>query len=441
MLDIKLLRKSPEIVKEGLKKRNADFELVDKVLELDKRRRRLLQELETARAEVNKRSKAVPDPKEIGELKKIKEKVRILEEEFRLVENELNEVMYHLPNLPLPDVPAGKTERDNIILYEVGIDGKKTKTGESKKREFGFEPKKHWELERGQSKSFGTFEIIDIRGTAKVSGSRFGSLEGLGVMLEFNLINFTVKRLADKNWIEKIIKNNKLDVAMKEFIPIIPPVLINEESMRGMGYIDTKEDKEERYFLEKDRLYLVGTAEQSIGPRHSNDVFEEKDLPVRYLGFSSSFRREAGSYGKDVRGIMRVHQFDKLEMFSYARPEDSVSEHKFLVAIQEELVKELGLAYRVVQLSTGDLARPSASTFDIELWFPGLGEYKETHSASNTTDFQSRRLNIRLRRKSGELEFVHTLNATAAAMGRMILAILENGQTKEGKIKLPAVLK
>ena len=210
--------------------------------------------------------------------------------------------------------------------------------------------------------------------------------------------------------------------------------------MRGMGYIDTEADREERYYLEKDRQYLVGTSEQSIGPMHSDEIFEEKDLPVRYVGFSSCFRREAGSYGKDVRGTMRVHQFDKLEMFSYARSEDSESELKFLLAIQEELVKELDLAYRVVQLSSGDLARPSAATFDIETWFPSLGEYKETHSCSNTTDFQSRRLNIRLRRKNGDLEFVHMLNGTVFS-GRPILAILENYQQKDGSVKVPRVIK
>ena len=429
MIDIKFIRQNPEEVKEDLNKRGVDVGLVDKVLSLDERRRHVLKELEEGRAEINKKSKIMPSPAEIESLKKIKEKIKILESELELVEKDLNENLYQLPNLPLPDAPVGKDEKSNKILYEVG-----------KRPKFNFEPKKHYEL--GES-----LDIIDIERAAKVSGSRFGYLKGLGARLEFALINFALARLTDKKWVGKITKKNKLNVLLlngvsgKEFIPVIPPVLINEKAMKGMGYIDTEADREERYFLEKDKEYLVGTSEQSIGPMHMDEIFDGKDLPIRYLAFSSCFRREAGSYGKDVRGIMRVHQFDKLEMFSYSKPEDSESEFKFLLAVQEELVKELSLPYRAVQLSTGDLARPSAATFDIETWFPGLGEYKETHSCSNTTDFQSRRLNIRLRRKNGGLEFVHMLNGTAFAVGRSILAILENYQQKDGSIKIPKALK
>lgn len=405
MLDIKFIRQNPEVVKDGLKKRNFDVGLVDKILGLDERRRRVLKELEEGRAEVNKKSKTIPSPVEIEGLKKLKEKIKILESELELVEKNLNENLYQLPNLPLPDVPVGKDEKDNKVLYEIGD-----------KPKFNFEPKKHYEI--GES-----LDIIDTERAAKVSGSRFGYLKGQAALLEFALINFALKKLIKKG-----------------FTPVIPPVLIKEEMMKGMGYIDTEADKEERYFFEKDKLYLVGTSEQAVGPMHSDEIFEEKGLPIRYVAFSSCFRREAGSYGKDVRGIMRVHQFNKLEMFSYARPEDSISEHELFLAIEEGLMKELGLPYRVVQLSTGDLARPSAATFDIETWFPGLGEYKETHSCSNTTDFQSRRLNIRMRRKNGDLEFVHMLNGTVFSE-RPILAILENYQQKDGSIKVPKALK
>lgn len=405
MLDIKLIRQNPEEVKEGLKKRNFDIGLVDKVLALDERRRHILKELEEGRAEINKKSKEKPAQDEIDNLKKVKEKIKVLENEIESVERELEDNLYQLPNIPLADVPVGKDEKSNKVLYEVG-----------KKQSFNFEVKKHYEI--GES-----LGIIDTERAAKVSGSRFGYLKGQAVLLEFALINFALKKLIKKG-----------------FTPVIPPVLIKEEIMKGMGYIDTEADREERYFFEKDRQYLVGTSEQSIGPMYSDEIFEEKDLPIRYVGFSSCFRREAGSYGKDVRGIMRVHQFNKLEMFSSARPEDSASEHKLFLEIEEELMKELDLSYRVVQLSTGDLARPSASTYDIETWFPGLGEYKETHSCSNTTDFQSRHLNIRLRRKSGDLEFVHMLNGTAFAE-RTILAILENYQQKDGSIKIPKILK
>jgi len=405
MLDIKFIRQNPEVVKEGLKKRGFDIGSVDEILNLDAKRRRILKELEEGRAEVNKKSKGLPAPAEIENLKILKEKIKVLESELKTADKDFNFLMHQLPNLPSPDVPAGKDEKDNKVLYEVG-----------EKPKFNFEPKKHYEI--GES-----LDVIDTGRAAKVSGSRFGYLKGQAALLEFALINFALKRLTGRG-----------------FVPVIPPVLIKEEMMRGMGYIDTEADREERYYLEKDRQYLVGTSEQSIGPMHSDEIFEEKDLPVRYVGFSSCFRREAGSYGKDVRGTMRVHQFDKLEMFSYARSEDSESELKFLLAIQEELVKELDLAYRVVQLSSGDLARPSAATFDIETWFPSLGEYKETHSCSNTTDFQSRRLNIRLRRKNGDLEFVHMLNGTVFS-GRPILAILENYQQKDGSVKVPRVIK
>ncbi len=405
MLDIKLIRQNPNLVKEGLKKRNFDIGLIDKILSLDEKWRLSLKELEENRAEINKRSRGIPDTTEIENLRKIKEKIKTLEDEVESTEKELNEDLYKLPNLPLPDVPAGKDEKDNKVLYEVG-----------KKPDFHFEAKKHYEI--GES-----LDIIDTERAAKVSGSRFGYLKGQAALLEFALINFALKKLIKKG-----------------FIPVIPPVLIKEEMMKGMGYIDTEKDKEERYFFEKDKQYLIGTSEQSVGPMHSGEIFEEKDLPLRYVAFSSCFRREAGSYGKDVRGIMRVHQFNKLEMFSYSKPEDSASEHKLFLAIEEELMKELNLPYRVVHLSTGDLARPSAATYDIETWFPGLGEYKETNSCSNTTDFQSRRLNIRMRRRNGTLEFVHMFNGTVFSE-RPILAILENYQQKDGSIKIPKVLK
>ena len=406
MLDIKFIRQSPEEVKQGLKKRNLGVETVDEILKLDEKKRQVLKKLEEGRAEINKKSKDKPPPEEIEELKKVKEKIKNFENELEDVDKNLNEKLFQLPNIPLPDVPVGKDEKNNVVLREVG-----------KKPKFIFTPKKHYEI--GES-----LDIIDTERAAKVSGSRFGYLKGQAALLEFALINFVLKKLVKKG-----------------FIPIIPPVLINEEMMKGMGYIDTEADREERYFLEKDKQYLIGTSEQAIGPMYSDEILEEKNLPLRFVGFSSCFRREAGSYGKDVRGIMRVHQFDKLEMFSYSKPEDSTKEHKFLLAVEEELIKELGLAYRIVHLSTGDLSRPSASTFDIETWFPGLDEYKETHSCSNTTDFQARRLNIRLKRKNGGFDFVHMLNGTAIAIGRIILAILENYQQKDGTIKVPKALK
>jgi len=217
-------------------------------------------------------------------------------------------------------------------------------------------------------------------------------------------------------------------------------VFVKSGIMQGMGYVDTPADLAERYFFEKDGLFLVGTAEQSVGPMHVGEVFEEKDLPRRYVAFSTCFREEAGSYGKDTKGILRVHQFDKVEFFSFCNPEKSKEEHQFLVQLEEKLWQALEIPYQVVQLSTGDMSRPSALTIDIEAWMPGQGKYREVSSASNTTDFQARRLNIRYKGKDGKLNFVHMLNATGFAIGRTIIAILENYQQKDGSIKIPKVL-
>ena len=224
------------------------------------------------------------------------------------------------------------------------------------------------------------------------------------------------------------------------FVPVIPPQMIKPEFLRGVGYLEFM-DKEESYFIEKDNLYLIGTSEQTLVAMHANEVFSEQDLPKRYLGFSTCFRREAGSYGKDTRGILRVHQFDKLEMVSFVKPEDSEKEHRFLLSLEEKMLQELGIPYRVVQICTGDLGFPAAAKYDIECWLPSERRYRETHSVSNCTDFQAKRLNIRFKRKEGQkLEFVHTLNGTAFAIGRILIMIIENFQKEGGIVEVPRVL-
>jgi len=265
------------------------------------------------------------------------------------------------------------------------------------------------------------WDLIDIERAAKVSGARFTYLKN-----ELALIEFALVQLA-------------FDILLKEgFVPVIPPILIRDEMMKSMGYVDTEADFAERYYLEKDKLFLVGTAEQSIGPMHQGEIL--KDLPKRYVAFSTCLREESGSYGKDTKGIFRLHQFDKLEMFSFARPEDSEKEHLFLLSLEEKMMQALKLPYRVVHLCTGDMSRPSASTYDIETWFPSQNRYRETHSVSNCTDFQSRRLNIRFKDNEGKTEFVHMLNGTAFAMVRMLIAIIENYQRKDGRIDVPRAL-
>ena len=263
---------------------------------------------------------------------------------------------------------------------------------------------------------------IDVERAGKAIGSRFGYLLRDAVDLEFALTRFA------------------FDVLKKEgFIPVVPPVFLKPEAMRGAGYLDYNED--EMYHLEKDDLYLIGTSEQAIAAMHMNEILEAKKLPLRYAGFSSCFRREAGSYGKDTKGILRVHQFDKIEMFSFFEPENSKKEHEFLLSMEEKLMQALQIPYRVLQMCTGDLGFQAANKYDIEAWLPGQNQYRETHSTSNDTEFQSRRLNIKYKNlKTGKNEFVHTLNGTAFAIGRMIIAIMENYQQKDGVVKIPTVL-
>lgn len=397
MIDIKFIRQNPNKVKEGCRKKQVKVD-IDKVLELDEKRRNYLKEVEALRFEQKKLGKD-----KIERAKKLKAKIKIIEPQLKKTESEFNKLIKQIPNLPQDDVPEGKDESGNVVLREVG-----------RKPKFDFKFKDYLEISQ-------KLDLIDIKRAAKVSGSRFGFLKNEAVILEFALINFVF---------EELLKEG--------FIPIIPPVLIKPEMMEAMGYLERQ--KEEIYFIEKDNLYLVGTSEQIMGPMHSGEILKEKELPKRYIGFSSCFRREAGSYGKDTRGILRVHQFDKVEMFSFAKPEQSVKEHKFLLSLEERLMKALKIPYRVIQMCTGDLGDPAASKYDIEAWIPSEGRYRETHSTSNCTDFQARRLNIRYKDKKGNLSFVHTLNGTVFAIGRTLIAIIENYQQKDGSIKVPQVL-
>lgn len=409
MIDIKFIRQNPNKVKEGCNKKRVKVD-IDRLLEVDKKRLEVLQALEDMRAQKNKASKEfsrIKDEKErqksILKMQELDKNSDRLSEELKNIEKEFNELMFQIPNLPLDDVPFGIDDRENVVLKEVG-----------KKTKFDFEPKDHLTL--GEK-----LDLIDTQRAAKTSGARFGFLKNEASLLEFALINFCL---------ETVLKEN--------FIPVVPPVLLKPEMMKGMGYVER--GREEIYFIEKDNLYLIGTAEQVIGPMHAGETFEEKELPKRYIGFSSCFRREAGSYGKDTKGILRVHQFDKLEMFSFCKIEDSKNEHELFLKMEEKLMKSLKIPYRVLKICTGDLGDSAAAKYDIESWIPSQNRYRETHSTSNCTDFQSRRLNIRYKTKNGKLNFVHTVNGTAFAIGRTLIAILENYQQKDGSIKIPKVL-
>jgi len=410
MLDIKLIRENPLKIKEGCRKKGIDVD-VNKLLQLDKKRREFLGEIENLRAERNKVSDNIPgisgEERErlISQMKKITLKIKEIEPELKEVQEESTKLMFQLPNMPLDDVPEGKNESENQVVRLQG-----------EPPGFCFKPKNHLEIGR-------SLNLIDTERAAKVSGTRFSYLKNEAVLLEFALVHFA------------------LDVLTKEgFIPVIPPVMLKKEAMRSMGYLER--GREEVYRTEQDSMYLIGTSEQSIGPMHMDEIFSAKELPKRYVAFSTCFRREAGSYGKDTRGIMRVHQFDKVEMFSFCEPLKSIKEHSYLLSLEEKLVQALKIPYRVIKICSGDLGNPAAAKYDLECWMPGENKYRETHSTSNCTDFQARRLNIRYRKEGKkELEYIHTLNGTALAIGRTIVAILENYQKENGSVEIPEVLR
>ncbi|KKU14690.1 MAG: Serine-tRNA ligase [Parcubacteria group bacterium GW2011_GWB1_45_9] len=403
MLDPNRIRKNPDEVKTALKNRGLSVKLVDDFLLIDGEWRAANVEVDKLRAG----QKRLSSPLIVEEARKNKETLRPKEKELAALAAKRGALLEEFPNIPFSDVPVGKSEKDNKVIREKGA-----------RPQFSFKPREYMEVDAAK-------KMIDTERASKVSGSRFGYLVGDAVLLEFALV-----RLA----FEKLVSNG--------FIPVIPPVMIRPEAYKGMGRL-AGDQKEERYYLEKDDIYLVGSSEHTLGPLHMGEVLDEKTLPRRYAGFSTCFRREAGSYGKDTKGILRVHQFDKVEMFSFAKPEDSDNEHKFLLSCQEELMNELELPYRVVEICTGDMGWTDARQYDIEVWLPGQNQYRESHSCSNTTDFQARGISARYketRDKRQETSYLHMLNATALAIGRILIAIIENYQTEKSAIKVPKAL-
>lgn len=413
-----------------MRDRNAAVD-IDYVIEADEKRRRQIQVVDEARAKQNKISEQISkltgEERDtlIQESKTIKMRLPDLEFELKAIEEECSSLMYKIPNIPDADVPVGKDEHDNVVLREVGD-----------KREFSFTPCDYIEIGEG-------LDLIDTARAAKVSGSRFGYLKHEAPLVEFALVQMVFSRLSDSKWIDGVIKTMNSPISAKPFIPLVPPVMIRPHVFRAMGKLDPGQE-EDRYYLPKDDLYLIGSGEHTTGAMHKDEVLEEEKLPHRHIAFSTCFRREAGSYGKDTRGILRVHQFDKLEMFSFAHPDASQQEHEFFLAIQESLMQELNLPYRVMLISTGDMCWTDAKQYDIETWLPGQnngkGEYRETHSTSNTRDFQARRLQAKFRDTEGKTHLMHTINGTAFAIGRMLIAILENYQQEDGSVRVPAVL-
>jgi seryl-tRNA synthetase len=404
MIDIKDLLKNPEKYKNALKDRGyEDLSIIDEIIEIKNRINLLIKKRDDLRAFINKTSETKPDEETIKILREKKEEIKKIEDELDSLQKIFDEKLDLIPNVPAPDVPRGKDENDNVVLRVWG-----------EIPQFDFNPKDHVDLGK-------EYDLIDTEKAGLVAGSRFYYLKNEAVLLEIALIKFVFDTLLPYG-----------------FIPIIPPYFIKEKYYRGMGRI-TGADREERYYLEKDELFLIGSAEHTIGPYHAEEILEEDELPKRYLGFSPCFRREAGSYGKDVRGILRTHQFEKIEMFSFTLPEKSEEEHQFLLSLEEKIMQLLKIPYRVMFICTGDMGRTDYKQYDIEAWLPGQGKYRETHSCSNTTDYQARGINARFRRKNGKVEYLHMLNATALAIGRAIIAILENYQRKN-YIEIPEVL-
>ncbi|MDP2683845.1 MAG: serine--tRNA ligase [bacterium] len=428
MIDIKLIRENKDHVAKELSKRNIKKSRIEKIFKLDIKLRENIQALEEIKAEKNKFNKEIKKLNANKKKDKIDEMIKLAKKEDGLTQDvqnlndSLNNLLKDIPNLPAYDVKIGKDESENEIVK---------KWSEPKK--FDFQPKDHMELGINLG-------IIDTETATKVSGTRFNYLKNEAVTLQFALINFAFDTLTDKDILQKIITNNKLDIKIENkniFQRIIPPVLVKEETLDRMSRL---EPKEERYYIPSDNLYLVGSAEHSIGSMFMDQMLDENDLPIRFIGYSSSFRREAGSYGKDTQGILRVHQFDKLEMQTFTQAENSLIEQDFLVAIQEYLMQQLSIPYRIVKMCTGDMTNPDARQIDIEAWVPSQNTYRETHTSDLTTDYQARRLKTRYKDNNGLKKFVHINDATAFAIGRTLIAILENYQNKDGSVTIPKAL-
>ena len=413
MLDIDLIRKKPELVKERLSTRDRDLpKLVDEVLDLDRRRREILVELEGLRAERNRKSKEIGLLKREGkdtsslerEVKNLKDKIEDLEGNLRKVQEDLRKVMLRIPNLPHESVPIGEDESENVEVRRWG-----------EPREFGFDPRPHWEI--GER-----LGVLDFERGARLAGSRFTVVKGWGAKLERALINFMLDLHTSKGYRE-----------------VLPPHLVRSEILEGTGQLPKFE--EDLYRCERDELYLIPTAEVPLTNLFRDEILREEDLPIYLTAYTPCYRREAGSHGKDIRGIIRQHQFNKVELVKIVHPERSYEELESLVRDAEEVLKLLGLPYRVVELCTGDLGFSAAKTYDIEVWFPSQGRYREISSCSNCEDFQARRMNTRFKDSKGRNRFVHTLNGSGLAVGRTLAAILENYQREDGSVEVPKVLR
>ena len=414
MLDIKFIKENKDLVAAAIKNKNRTVDL-DALLSLYDKKKDVNQKLDELNRQRNEAAR-VRDITKGTELKKESEKI---EQERLQIEKDYISLMLKVPNIPSADTPIGKDESANKVIRQWG-----------EKPKFSFKPKDHGEI--GEA-----LGIIDTETAGKVSGSRFAYLKGDLVRLQFALLQFCLEKLTDTDVLTTIAKEAGLNVKITPFIPVLPPMFVKPAVQNRMARFLTPE---EHYMFPNDDQMLIGSAEHTIGPLHMDSVIPEKDLPIRYVGYSSAFRREAGAAGKDTKGILRQHQFDKLEMESFSMPETSLQEQDFLVAVQEYILRSLKLPYQVVLVCTGDMGFPDYRQIDIETWMPGQDKYRETHSADLVASFQPRRLNTRVKRTDGKIEPLHMNDATAVAFGRTLIAIIENFQLADGTIKVPEVL-
>ena len=422
MLDIRFIRENADAVQRASEQKGYRVSISD-LLELDDSRRDLqkrVDELRQRRNEVASRMKGgKPEQDLVDRGKAIKAELGQLESQLDMVNGRYMALLKQVPNMPHADVPVGLSEDENVEVKVVGNIPK-----------FDFAPKNHYEI--AEAKGW-----LDKERAAKVAGARFAYIMGDLVLLQQAIIQFVITSLTNPAVIKEIAKKAGLDVDTKPFIPVLPPLMIRTEPYDQMDRLQPSDD---RYKIEGEDLWLQGSAEHVLGSMHAGEIFDAKQLPLRYLGFATSFRKEAGTYGKDMEGLIRMHQFDKLEMESFTEAKDSYNEHLLFIAIQEWLLAQLKLPYHVLMKCTADIGKPNARGVDMEVWLPGQGKYRETHTADYMTDYQARRLQTRVRNADG-VSLVHTNDATAFALGRCMVAIIENYQTAKGNVVVPEVLR
>ncbi len=416
MLDITFIRENPDIVRAALKNKNREGVDLDRLLELADERKKLAGEV----SELNRKRNEAQASRDAEAGRELKDQAKDLEEKYQATEKELVALLVKVPNIPSADTPIGPDESGNKVVSQWG-----------EKPNFSFTPKAHWDL----GKDLG---IIDTEKAAEVSGARFAYIKGDLAMLQFALQQFVFATLTSEETLKKVTEEFNLSVSTKPFIPVVPPIMMRAQVMNRMARLDPIE---ERYYFEKDDAVLVGSAEHTLGPLHMDETLPEDALPLRYIACTPAFRREAGAAGKDTRGILRQHQFDKAEMESFVRPEDGMAEQEFFVALQQYFMRRLNIPHQVVLICTGDMGFPDHRQFDIESWMPGQNTYRETHTSDYMGGFQSRRLNTKVKRADGSTEPVHMNDATAIAIGRALIAIIENYQNEDGSITIPEVLR